>query len=392
VADTDNWLSSATSVSISSRRGRQRFFASELGLDVTIDQNGSVDGDQFATTLIELAIRVAVLALLIYLSLVLLHPFITIVIWSAVLAVALYPAFEWLSQKLGSRRRLAATLITVLSLLVVIGPATWLALGLIDSFRSLAGRLDLSLIAIPAPPLSIKNLPVVGDQIYQWWSLASTNLQSTLAEFAPQLKPLGGTLLRIAANAGTGMLQFLISIVVAGFLLSPAPAIVQRLKLFSKKLTSSRAEEFVDLTGATIRAVSKGVIGISALQAVLVGLGLIVAGVPGASLITSAVLILGIVQIGPALVIFPVVIWAWFNMETGSAFLFTIYMLPVNLLDNILKPIVMARGLNTPMLVILLGIVGGTLSYGISGLFLGPIVLAVIWELFAAWIREDTLA
>jgi len=359
---------------------------------VTIDQNGSVDRDQFATTLIELAIRVAVLALFIYLSLVLLHPFITIVIWSAVLAVALYPAFEWLSQKLGNRRRMAATLITVLSLLVVIGPATWLALGLIDSFRSLAGRLDLSLIAIPAPPLSIKNLPVVGDEIYQWWSLASTNLQSTLAEFAPQLKPLGGTLLRIAANAGTGMLQFLISIVVAGFLLSPAPAIVQRLKLFSKKLTSSRAEEFVDLTGATIRAVSKGVIGISALQAILVGLGLIVAGVPGASLITSAVLILGIVQIGPALVIFPVVIWAWFNMETGSAFLFTIYMLPVNLLDNILKPIVMARGLNTPMLVILLGIIGGTLSYGISGLFLGPIVLAVIWELFAAWIREDAPA
>ena len=359
---------------------------------MTIDQNRSVDRDQLAATLIDLAIRIAVLAIFIYLSLVLLWPFITIVIWSAVLAVALYPAFEWLSQRLGNRRRLAAILMTIISLLVVIGPATWLALGLIDSFRSLAERLDLSLIVVPPPSSSIKNLPVVGDQIYQWWSLASTNLQATLAELAPQLKPLGGILLRIAGNAGAGMLQFLISIVVAGFLFNPAPAIVQRIKLFSKKLTSSRAEEFVDLTGATIRAVSKGVIGISALQALLVGLGLIVAGVHGASLITSAALILGIVQIGPAIVIFPIVIWAWFNMETASAFLFTIYMLPVNLLDNILKPIVMARGLSTPMLVILLGIVGGTLSYGISGLFLGPIVLAVIWELFAAWIREDASA
>ena len=359
---------------------------------MTIDQNRSFDRDQLAATWIDLAIRVAVLAIFIYVSLVLLRPFITIVIWSAVLAVALYPAFEWLSRRLGHRRRLAAALITIISLLVVIGPATWLALGLIESFRSLAERLDLSLIAIPAPPSSVKNIPVIGDQIYQWWSLASTNLQATLVQFAPQLKPLGGSLLRIAANAGTGMLQFLISIVVAGFLFGPAPSIVNRIKLFSKKLTSNRAEEFVDLTGATIRAVSKGVIGISALQALLVGLGLIVAGVHGASLITSAVLILGIVQIGPAIVIFPVVIWAWFHMETGSAFLFTVYMLPVNLLDNILKPIVMARGLNTPMLVILLGIVGGTLSYGISGLFLGPIVLAVIWELFAAWIREDAPA
>jgi predicted PurR-regulated permease PerM len=359
---------------------------------VTIDQKRTFDRDQLTATLIDLAIRVAALAIFIYFSFVLLRPFITIVIWSTVLAVALYPAFKWLSHRLGHRRRLAAILITIISLLVVIGPATWLALGLVDSFRSLAERLDLSLITIPAPPSTIKNLPVIGDQIYQWWSLASTNLQSTLAQFAPELKPLGGSLLRIAANAGTGMLQFLISIVIAGFLFGPAPLIVHRIKLFSKKLTSNRAEEFVDLTGATIRAVSKGVIGISALQALLVGLGLIVAGVPGASLITSVVLILGIVQIGPTIVIFPLVIWAWFDMGTKSALLFTIYMLPVNLLDNILKPIVMARGLNTPMVVILLGIIGGTLSYGISGLFLGPIVLAVIWELFAAWIREDAPA
>jgi predicted PurR-regulated permease PerM len=355
---------------------------------VETDQNRPLDRDHLTTTLIDLAIKVTVLAILIYFSLVLLSPFITIVIWSAVLAVALYPAYEWLSQKLGNRRRLAAFLITIISLLVVIGPATWLALGLIESIRSLADRLDLSQIALPAPPSSVKNLPFIGEQIYQWWTQAATNLQTTLAQFAPQLKPLGGSLLRIAANAGTGVLQFLVSIIVAGFLFCPAPSIVRRIKMFSRKLTSNRAEEFVDLTGATIRAVSRGVIGISALQALLSGFGLIVAGVPGASLITSAILILGIIQIGPSIIVFPVVIWAWFGMETKAALLFTIYMLPVNLLDNILKPIVMGRGLSTPTLVILLGIVGGTLSYGISGLFLGPIVLAVIWELFAAWIRE----
>ena len=138
-----------------------------------------------------------------------------------------------------------------------------------------------------------------------------------------------------------------------------------------------------------MRAVSRGVIGISVLQALLVGLGLIVAGVPGASLLTSAVLVLGIVQIGPAILIIPLIIWSWFAMETTAALLFTAYMVPVNLVDNILKPVVMARGLSTPMIVILIGVIGGTIGYGFTGLFLGPIILTVIWELLAGWIAED---
>jgi len=142
------------------------------------------------------------------------------------------------------------------------------------------------------------------------------------------------------------------------------------------------------LAGATIRAVSRGVIGISALQAFLAGLGLTAAGIPGASLITSAVLILGIIQIGPSIVLIPLIIWSWTAMETTTALLFTAYMLPVNLLDNVLKPVVMGRGLKTPIAVTLVGVIGGTLAYGITGLFLGPIVLAVSWELVVAWTRD----
>jgi predicted PurR-regulated permease PerM len=134
---------------------------------------------------------------------------------------------------------------------------------------------------------------------------------------------------------------------------------------------------------------SRGVIGVSVLQALLAGIGLMIAGVPGASLITSAVLILGIIQIGPTVVLVPLVIWSWFSMETAAALVFTVYMIPVNLMDNVLRPLVMGRGLETPMLVILVGVIGGTLAYGITGLFLGPIVLAVIWELTVTWIREQ---
>ena len=344
--------------------------------------------DQLTATWVELTIRLGVLGLLLYLSFILVRPFISIAIWSIVLTVALYPVYDWMVVQLGGRRRLAAVLLTILSLLIVIGPATWLALGLIESLRTLSERLDLSTLPLPPPPDTVKSWPVIGEPIYQYWDLASTNLRAALAKIAPQLKPFGSTLLHIAAEAGTGAVKFFVAIIVAGFLFSPGPKLVDAVRMFSRRLASGRGEEFVRLAGATIRAVSRGVIGISALQAFLAGLGLLVAGVSGVSLITSAVLILGIIQIGPSVIIIPVIIWSWTAMETSTTLLFTAYMIPVSLLDNILRPLVMGRGLDTPMLIILLGVLGGTIAYGISGLFLGPIVLAVIWQLMVAWISE----
>jgi predicted PurR-regulated permease PerM len=349
-------------------------------------QSGS---DQTTSSFIEVAIRLGALALLLYWSLLLVSPFISIVIWSAVLSVALYPAFEWISLRLSGRRRLAAALVTILSLLVIVGPASWLALGLVDSVRLIAERLDLANLTIPTPSSSVKEWPLIGEPIYQFWDLASTNLSAALAQILPQLKPLGSSLLRIGADTGLGIIMFLVSIIVAGFLFSPAPTIVEAVKKFARRLNPTRGEEFVDQAGATIRAVSRGVIGISVLQALLAGIGLMVAGIPQASLITFAVLVLGIIQIGPSIVIIPVIIWSWTFMDTKSALLFTAYMVPVNLLDNLLRPLVMGRGLKTPMLVILFGVIGGTLAYGITGLFLGPIILAVIWELFVSWIDEE---
>ena len=146
---------------------------------------------------------------------------------------------------------------------------------------------------------------------------------------------------------------------------------------------------FVTLAGSTIRSVSRGVIGIAALQALLAGIGLFVAGIPGASILTFLALVLAIVQIGCSVVLIPVTIWAWFSMEPFAAILFTLYMIPVSLLDNFLRPLLLGRGLQTPMLVIFIGVLGGTIAYGIMGLFLGPIVLAVIWELLVAWIYQD---
>ena len=349
-------------------------------------KDGAVD--LRTTPIVELALRLGLLVFLLYLAIVLLQPFLEVAIWSIVIAVALYPPYEHLVAWLGGRRRLAAALITIATLLVIIGPATWLALGLIDSLRAISSDLDFSALALPAPPASIKTWPLIGETIYQFWDLAATNMREFVAKIAPHLAPLGSILLGIAAGTGTGMIKFFAAIIVAGFLFAPAPGLVETVRAFARRLLSERGEEFVALGGATIRAVSRGVIGVAVLQALLVGIGLIVAGVPGASLLTSAVLILGIIQIGPSLVVVPLVIWSWFSMETWAAVVFTAYMVPVNLIDNVLKPIVMGHGLQTPMLVILVGVIGSTLAYGITGLFLGPIVLAVIWELLATWVKE----
>jgi predicted PurR-regulated permease PerM len=320
------------------------------------------------------------------------RPFFAIIVWGIVLAVALYPIFSTLANLLGGRRKLAAVIITIICLLVVLGPATWLALDLVDVLRAIYERLDAGSLTIPPPDARVRTWPLVGEDLFAFWQLASSNMKAALTTLAPHLKSFGTNLLGAAGSAGSGIIEFLLAVVLAGFLLAPGPSLVAAASGLSRRLVSARGEEFVQLAGATIRNVSQGVIGVSLIQTLLAGIGLMVAHVPGASLIAIIVLILGIVQIGPSLIIIPVIIWGWFSMETTSALLFTAYMVPVNLIDNLLKPIIMGRGLRTPMLVILIGVLGGTVSSGIIGLFIGPIVLAVAWDLLVTWIGEDNTA
>jgi predicted PurR-regulated permease PerM len=148
----------------------------------------------------------------------------------------------------------------------------------------------------------------------------------------------------------------------------------------------------VQLTGSTIRNVSRGVVGVALLQSLLAGLGFLVAGVPAPSFFAFIALLLSLIQIGPAILLIPIVVWSWVAMDTTSAALFTIYMLVVGLMDNVLRPIVMAHGIATPMPIILVGVIGGTITYGISGLFLGPIVLSAAWALMAAWMEQGRTA
>lgn len=357
---------------------------------VSEERRDSFNYRQFNATFIELAIHLGFIGLIVAWTFVLIHPFIPIIVWSVVLTVALYPFFDWLAGVLRGWRMLAAALITVLGLLVVIGPVTWLGLGLIDGLKTLIAELDSGRMSIPRPPEAIKDWPLVGTQLYDFWSLASTNLRSALAYLLPQLRPVGDILVSAASNAGAWTLQFLVSVIIAGFLFSPGPMLVAATKTLALKIDSTHGERFVTLSGDTIRAVSRGVIGISILQAVVGGIGMSLAGVPAASFLTLAILVLGIIQIGPSLIAAPLVVWSWTTMTIGPALAFTACMASLIFIDSGLKPFVLARGLTTPTLVTFIGVIGGILAHGIAGLFVGPVVLAVAWDLLKAWIRESS--
>jgi predicted PurR-regulated permease PerM len=340
------------------------------------------------SVVIDIAIRLWFLGLLAYWSLTIVRPFLTIMVWAVILTVALYPLYRWLTRVLFGSRVLAAALITLAGLAIIFGPAAALLLQLSETIAGFAHRLQAGDLHVPPPPESVKAWPLIGADLYQAWSLTASDIGRAWSLLQPKLASASPMLLKFVADIGGEVLAMAASTVISGFLFLPAARMVDGARAFASRLVTRRGEGFVDLAGATIRNVSRGIIGVSLLQALLAGTGLLVMGVPMAGTVTVLVLILGIIQIGGALPLLGVIIWAWLEMSNLDAAILTAYLVPVALIDNVLKPIVMAQGLTTPMLVILVGVIGGTLTHGLIGLFLGPIVLAVFYDLLVAWVRK----
>ncbi len=335
---------------------------------------------------IQLAIRLGFFAALVYWCFVLIRPFVPIVAWAVVLAVALYRPYIWLSRHLG-RPRLAAVVVTVLAVAIVIGPATWLGLGLIQALTAFSDQVVAGRLTVPSPPTVIRDWPFIGERLYNSWALASTNLEATFTQVSPYLKALVRPMLAIVGGFGVGGLKFLASIVLTGFLLPSGAMLAAAIRTIVARLLPDSQEDFVALAGATIRAISLGVIGVALLQSFLFGIGLKFAEIGSAGMLAFIVMILSIMQLGAGIVLIPCVIWIWMTKDTTIALPVTLYLILVGLLDNVLKPLLMGRGLTTPLPVIFVGLVGGTLAHGIVGLFIGPIVLAVGWDLMTAWMR-----
>jgi predicted PurR-regulated permease PerM len=342
---------------------------------------------------VDIAIRLALIGLFVYLALTLLRPFAPILVWAVILTVALHPVYRWLAARLGGRGGLAATLVTLTLFALVLGPVTVLAVSIVDSLEFLARWLAAEALELPPPPPQVATIPVIGQTLSDAWALASSNIEDFLNRYGTRVLSaaqgmLGAGQMMLGAIAGLALsiFGFLAAVVVSGFLYGAGPSLVAATRRFAHRVVGPRGSGFIDLAGATIRNVARGVIGVAFIQSLLVGIGLIVAGVPGAGLLTFAALLLSIVQIGAAPITVPVLIYVWFQYDTLPALLLTLYLIPVGFLDNVLRPILMSQGLPVPMLVILAGVIGGTLGFGLVGLFLGPIALAVFYDLVRFWI------
>ncbi|MDB9390289.1 AI-2E family transporter [Microcystis aeruginosa] len=340
--------------------------------------------------IIDLVIRLFFLGLLLFAGFTLLRPFLTMILWGAILAIAWYPLFLWLKKLLAGRAKLAAVLLTLLCLGIIIGPVSAIAAVLAGNLRTLAEYIDTGAAVIPPPPTDVATWPLIGERIASLWQQASDNTGQFLQRFEPQLKELGKISLSLATSTGLTVLKFIVSILIAAALTLSAKNLTHLMNRLAEKIAPGRGIALASLTASTVRNVSRGIIGVAIIQSLLIGIGLVTVGTPAAGLLTFLTLILGILQIGPGLIVLGALIHAWVTLPNSIALLFTIWMIPATLVDNFLKPILMGRGLPIPMVVILLGVFGGVIAYGIIGLFVGPVLLGLCYELVRAWIGEDS--
>ncbi|MCG6870103.1 MAG: AI-2E family transporter [Gammaproteobacteria bacterium] len=336
---------------------------------------------------VEVAIRLGLIFLIALWCLMIVRPFIDPIMWGIVIAVAAHPLYAQLESRLGHRRKLAATLFTFLALLLIIVPVVMLSGSMVDTVGAVSEGLKDGTLRVPPPPDGVADWPLVGEQLHALWAMASTNLEGALNQIAPQLKSVGNWLVSAAAGAGAGILKFLIAIVIAGVLLVNAEGGRRAARAIGTRFVGPRGPEFADLAGATVRSVAQGVLGVAFIQSILAGIGLLVADIPGAGIWALLVLLLAIVQLPPLLILAPIAFYAFGAMETLPAVLFTIYALFVSMSDTFLKPMLLGRGVDIPMLVILLGAIGGMMLSGIIGLFVGSVVLALGYKLFMAWLE-----
>jgi len=348
-----------------------------------------VEDVRFVKRSVEAAIRIGVLILIFLWSLAIVKPFITIVLWAIILAVAIYPLYTGLAKRLGSRTKLSAFLITVAALAVLLVPS-WKFFGAtVEEAREVGEKAEAGTLQVPPPPDGVQEWPVIGERTYALWNGASRNLDATLERLKPELAAAGKWGLSALAGLAGTVLQFFISILIAGVLLSTGDTGRAFSVKFATRLAGPQGDDFVRLTVMTIRSVFQGVLGIAVIQAALAAVGFLLIGVPGAMVWALLVMILAVMQLPPIFVVGPVMVWAFATQSTTAALIFLVYGLFVSVSDMFLKPLLLGRGVDVPMLVILLGAIGGTIMSGIIGLFVGAIVLAVAYQLMMAWLEQD---
>ena len=319
-------------------------------------------------------------------------PFVSLMAWALILAVTLYPAHQKLARRMKGKQGLAATLLVLVGIVLIVVPTAVLMGSLGDSVHDFIGSVQDHTLRIPSPPPSVAEWPFVGKKIHGLWSQASVDLPVFVQSMQPKVGELSKQALGMVASIGGTMLLFLASFIIAGIIMAFGRSGVRSTtSIFDRIVGIGRGEEFAKLSTATIRAVALGVLGVAFIQAIVVGLVLMIAGVPFAGALAMIVLVLGIAQVPALLVTLPVIGYIWMSGDysTGPAVIYTVLLAIAGMLDNVLKPLLLGRGVDAPMPVILLGALGGLASTGILGMFVGATLLALGYQIFMRWVAAN---
>ncbi len=349
----------------------------------------SEDGSNFDRRVMQAAVRLSLLALLVFWCLKILGPFINPILGGIVIAIAVQAPYAKLTQVLGGRPRLAAVLLVLIALFVLIVPTIALGASLVDSTTGLTDEFAGEEFKVPPPPAGIEDWPIVGERLHEVWLSASQNLEAVLMKLAPYLKDVGLWLVSTVGDLGVGLLMFVVAIFIAGALLPNGDRSNQLARKASLMVAGRRGPAMSDLAASSVRSVTRGVLGVAVIQSLLSGLGMLVVGVPGAGLWTLMILILAVMQLPSMIVLIPVIFYVFSAQSTGVAVMFAIWAALVGLSDNVLKPLLMGRGSSVPMLVLFMGSLGGFVASGILGLFTGAVVLSLGYTIFMAWIDDS---
>jgi predicted PurR-regulated permease PerM len=335
-------------------------------------------------------LQIGALLILLILCFNIVRPFVAIVVWALILAVAIYPLHLSLTAKLGGREKTSASLFVLIGLAIILVPTWILGASSLSSLQSLAHNLNEGTFSVPAPNPGVADWPVIGSKTYEIWSTAASNIDAFLDKYDTQLRDLAQRIFGFASGMLVGILQFVLSTIIAGALLLQSRSGYEATReIMASLVGSERGTKFTDTSILTIRSVVKGVLGVAVAQALLSAVGLYLIGVPAAGLWAGAVLILAIVQLPPILVLGPIAFWVFSVAEPVPATIFLVYSIIVSVSDAFLKPMLLGRGLETPMLVILIGAIGGAIAMGIVGLFIGAVILALGYELLVTWMAPD---
>ncbi len=338
---------------------------------------------------IDVFLKITILSIVLVWSFLIVKPFVTIIVWSVLVGIALYPVYEKVIKAFkGKKKSLVTTLFILILLAIIVVPTIQLSTSIVTSSVEFKESFEAGTIKIPPPSNEVKEWPIIGEKVFDLWTQANANLQNLITEHREALGKIFGSLFSSFTGLMGSVFLALFSLIFAGVFMYSAESGYKSSVLLGNRLIEGKGEGLVQMIISTIRSVVKGILLVAIIQAVLAYIGFAVIGLPAAGFFALIVLVFAIVQIPALLAMIPAIGIVFSIADTTPAIIFTVYAIIVSLSDNVLKPMLLGKGLETPMLVILIGALGGMMSMGMLGLFIGPVVLSVVYQLYIKWVEE----